>query len=490
MMNNHLKVIKATFFETGTSPDMVSHSMTTQIDPGAYNLFSERTREGQILSQEVLAGLAGQIIRPDANAERQIHLPNGAQNVRYRFLFVVGNPEALNSSMYYYSGYTDIVGFSMASKNFDPHMRLYFNNVVVVNQVMKPGPNGPVPQVNVIECNHLIHPATLGADAQMFATTFNPQGGFGVANQPTSLRPTDLMLHLSSKNKAHQMGATMGQQFVDSRTAIDLCKSNRTNTVPSYYLNKTAEGLLYGMNTAAHNPESGPHSPYDSAVGRVEENNVFADRFFSLLAHDYGYHQNGFITWSDMCRAHNELLAQGVTYMVNRAQAQQQDIFISNRGDYDTMVGDRRPQTMLVNQIMQSLPGTLISSLMSFARVHVTNMNPGGQLMVTITDPMSYVNLGSQYLISKIPYLEQRLQSIVFSDIGFNQYIPFDAWFTIDVFGESYVRIAFNGDPNYTPYSFASYCDAMSSMIVSTNGQALGKISNDLDFLIKQTCAF
>ena len=110
--------------------------------------------------------------------------------------------------------------------------------------------------------------------------------------------------------------------------------------------------------------------------------------------------------------------------------------------------------------------------------------------MVTITDPMSYVNLGSQYLISKIPYLEQRLQSIVFSDIGFNQYIPFDAWFTIDVFGESYVRIAFNGDPNYTPYSFASYCDAMSSMIVSTNGQALGKISNDLDFLIKQTCAF
>ncbi len=490
MLKNHLKIIKATFFETGTSPDMVTHAMTTQIEPGTYNQFAERTREGQNITQEALAGLAGQIIRPDVNNERHIQLPNGAHNIRYRFLLTVGNPEALNSSVYYYSGYTDVTGFSMGSKNFDPHMRLYFNSVVQVNQVMRPGPNGPIPSVNVVECNHLIHPSSLGSAAQLFATQFSPSGGFGVANQPSMLRPSDLMYNLSSQNKAATMGVALGQQFVDSRMAVDLCKSNRANTVPSYYLNKTTEGLLYGINTEVQQPSSTTYSPYDTAGARVEEHSIYGDRFFSLLAHDFGYHQQGFITWGDICRAHSELLMQGVTYMVNRSQAQKQDIWLSNRGDFDTMVGDRRPQTALVNQIMQSLPGTLISSLMSFARVHVTNMTPNGQLVVTITDPISYVNLGSQYLISKIPYLEQRLQAVVFSDIGFNQYIPFDAWFTVDVFGESFVRIAFNGDQHYTPYSFASYCDAMSSMMVSTNGQALGKISNDLDFLIKQTCAF
>lgn len=489
MQKNHLRVLKATFFETGTTQDMVSHAMGTQIDPQTVNLFTERTRDGTIINPDTLAGVAGRIIRPDVNVERVVVLPNGSNSVRYRFLMVVGNPEVMNGSIYYYSGYTDIVGYSINSNTFDPHMRLYFNNVVQVNQTPKPGPNGIVPHVEVVECNHLIHPATLGANAQMFQTTFDPMGGFGVQNQPTSLRPTDVMLSLSSQTRSNLLGAQFGESFADTRVAVDLCKSSRGNNVPSNYLNKTIDGMLYGINAAANNPSSKPFTAYDSAYAYIEESNVFEDRFFHLLANDYGYHQNGFICWGDMCRAHAELTAQGVVFLISRPQIQKRDMFLSNAGDYDPMVGDRRPQTILVEQIMQSLPGVLITSLISFARIHVTNMNAGGRLMVTITDPISYANLGSSYIINKIPYLEQHLRHIVFMDIGFNQFVPFDAWFTIDTFGESFVRIAYNGEPNYTPYSFATYSDAMATSLVSTDGRTLPAIANDLNYLIQHTCA-
>lgn len=489
MLKDHLRVIKATFFETGTTQDMVSHALGTQVDLQIMNAFAERTREGAIVNPDVLAGIAGRIIRPDVNVERVVALPNGSNSVRYRFLMVVGNPNAMNGSIYYYSGYTDIVGYSINSNTFDPHMRLYFNNVIQVTQTTKMGLNGPVPHVEVVECNHLIHPATLGANAQMFQTTFDPMGGFGVQNQPTSLRPTDVMLRLSSQEKSKLAGVNFGEEFVDTRVAVDLCKSSRANSVPSNYLNKTIEGLLYGINSAANNPRAESFTPYDSAYGYVGESNVFEDRFFSLLANDYGYHQHGFICWGDMCRAHPELTVNGVVFLINRPQMQKRDMFLSAAGDYDPMVGDRRPQTVLVEQIMQSLPGVLISSMISFARIHVTNMNPGGNLMVTITDPISYANLGSNYIISKIPYLEQHLRQIVFMDIGFNQYVPFDAWFTVDTFGESFVRIAYNGETNYTPYSFATYSDAMATSLVSTDGRTLPTIAHDLNYLISHTCA-
>lgn len=490
MISQHLRILKATFFETGTTQDMVSHAMGTHIDPNVFRLFGEKTRDGTMISQESLAGIAGQIIRPDVNNERTIHLPNGGQNVRYRFLMTVGNPEALNSSIYYYSGYTDVVGYSQGNGVFDPHMRLYFNNVIEVNQVMKPGPNGPVPTVNVVECSHLIHPLTLGANAQAFQTTFDPNGGFGIQNQPASLRPTDVMMQLSSQTRSNIMGAQFGENYVDARIAIDLCKSDRSNAIPSYYLDKTVDGMLYGINASANDPSSGGYTPYDKAFGYIEEKNVFNDRFFSLLAHDFGYHQNGFISWGDMARAHSELMQRDVVFLVRRPQMQKNDIFLADHREYDQLIGDRRPQTLLVEQIMQSLPGALIGSLISFARIHVTNMGPGGRLMVTITDPISYANLGAQYLVNKIPFLEQQLQRLVFADIGFNQYIPFDAWFTVDVFGESFVRIAFNGEHFYTPYAFATYGDASASMLVTSNGNTLPAIANDLNYLIQHTLAF
>ena len=107
LVNNGLKVTKAWFIETGTAPDMVSRNFTTHVTPEAVHQFAERTRGGELITEDNLAGVAGTIIQPDANFERQVAIANGWSNPRYRFLLRVANPETPNGVVYYYSGYTD-----------------------------------------------------------------------------------------------------------------------------------------------------------------------------------------------------------------------------------------------------------------------------------------------------------------------------------------------------------------------------------------------
>lgn len=490
LVNNGLKVTKAWFIETGTAPDMVSRNFTTHVTPEAVHQFAERTRGGELITEDNLAGVAGTIIQPDANFERQVAIANGWNNPRYRFLLRVANPETPNGVVYYYSGYTDTPNWSIVSNDFAPDMRMYFNNAIQVNVAMRHTPTGPVPYVTVHECSHMIHPATLGAMSPSdFNTTFNPNNGFGVQNQPSTLRPSDLMTTISSGEK-NKMAGISNDLFLDMRTGVDLCKSSRRNALPSYYLHKTTDAFIYGANQVAdqqgvHNPAA----PYDIAAGYAAERSAFADRFFSLLAVDYGYHQNGFVTWQEFNRAHPEVQMDGVTYVFTRGEAQKHDVYISDRGNFDSMVGDRRPQTLLITQIMQSIPGVLLESLISFARIRVTNTTVDNSVIVSIVDPMSFADLPEGYLITQIPHLEQRLKHIIFNDIAFSNYVPFDLSLTVDIFGESFALLGYNGQPQ-VPYSIPTYCDSMLSPIVTTNGNVLGTMANDVRYLVGQTVGF
>lgn len=165
------------------------------------------------------------------------------------------------------------------------------------------------------------------------------------------------------------------------------------------------------------------------------------------------------------------------------------DVYISDRGNFDSMVGDRRPQTLLITQIMQSIPGVLLESLISFARIRVTNMTVDNSVMVSIVDPMSFADLPEGYLITQIPHLEQRLKHIIFNDIAFSNYVPFDLSLTVDIFGESFALLGYNGQPQ-VPYSIPTYCDSMLSPIVTTNGNVLGTMANDVRYLVGQTVGF
>ena len=180
----------------------------------------------------------------------------------------------------------------------------------------------------------------------------------------------------------HQHGVMggMGGPLIDSRPSIDILKVDRRNTVASNYLSKTVEGLCHGYGTAADNEAAAnPALPFETAAAQTAELNPFSDRFLNPMITELGLQQNGFITWAQLAMLHPELHVQGVTTVNSRGPGQSTDQFVSNAADFNSTVGDRRASTDFYNRVMASLPGLMLTSLLVFARIHVTNMSADDQ---------------------------------------------------------------------------------------------------------------
>lgn len=479
------KILNAYFIATGTTPDMSARNLMTQMTQESVNQFRYATEGGKFLTADNMAGVAGNILISDPNAERLVNLPNGMQTSRLRFVLRVGIPGQVNGVMYYYEGYTDFNGWNSQSKDFEPNMRMYINSVQQVSMAQRHTAQGLEPFVQVTECTHLIHPSNLGGDPGAWQTTFDP-AQMGVVNQPSALRPYDLMNTMAT----HQHGVMggMGGPIIDSRPSIDILKVDRRNTVASNYLSKTVEGLCHGYGTAADNEAAAnPALPFETAAAQTAELNPFSDRFLNPMITELGLQQNGFITWAQLAMLHPELHVQGVTTVNSRGPGQSTDQFVSNAADFNSTVGDRRASTDFYNRVMASLPGLMLTSLLVFARIHVTNMTADGSIQCYISDPISFVDIPPGYLISRIPFLQTKFKSLIFNDIGLPPHVPFDAHFTIDAFGESFGSISVNCE-QAIPYTAPSYADSTSSQLVATNGAVLPSMANDLNYLVTTVC--
>jgi hypothetical protein len=168
------KILNAYFIATGTTPDMSARNLMTQMTQESVNQFRYATENGKFLTADNMAGVAGNILISDPNAERMINLPNGLQTPRLRFVLRVGIPGQVNGVMYYYEGYTDFDGWHSQSKDFEPNMRMYINSVQQVSMAQRHTAQGLEPFVQVTECTHLIHPSNLGGDPRAWQTTFDP----------------------------------------------------------------------------------------------------------------------------------------------------------------------------------------------------------------------------------------------------------------------------------------------------------------------------
>ena len=485
MINTQYKILNAFFIETGTAPDMASRNIMTHLTPDAMNQFGYATDQGKFLTADNLAGVAGGIIISDPNSERVVQMVNGWQTSRLRFVLRVGIPGQVNGIVYYYTGYTDYNGWSSNVKDFDPNMHMHINSILQVSQAVRHTAQGQEPYVSVIECSHLIHPANLGTSPAMWQTQFDPTQ-MGVVNQPTSLRPYDLMNSLATHKHA-SMAGDFGIPTIDSRPSIDLLKSNRINAIPSQYLSKSVESLVHGHleshDSLAH---AQPSRPFETAAARTAELNPYGDRFLNPLISEMGLNRNGFVTWSQMVALHPELHVDGVT-KVNTKVAASQDIFMACASDFDTMIGDRRKSTEFFNRVMNTLPGLMLSSLIVFARFHVSNMTLDGSTQCFINDPISFVDIPSGYLMSRVPFLQEKFKQLIFNDLGLPHHMPFDAHLTVDAFGESFGTVAINGEPP-VPYTMPSYADSMMSQLITPNGNVLAAMANDINHLVATTC--
>lgn len=474
-------VKKLMITETGTANDMASRNFTTQVTTNTLNHLMEKTAQGLNLTTENLAGISGKIIQPDTIA-RRIDIPNGWGSKRYRFIMTVGYPDdhTARNVLYYYTGYTDIVGHSPALMDFDPNMRIYINNIIAVSRYQTQTPNGLVPQVSVNECSHLLHPRAMGGNLQ---TQFDARGQ--TVNTPSTLRPVDIYHHLSALERSK----TANEPVLNLLTHMDLKKSSRINNLPANFLSESLTSYQHSRNSqGVYDSEE---NKYSRAASFVNEAAVHGDPFIGSLT-GYGYEINGYITWESLCRAHPELRAHGVVNLIRQKETRidgPNDAYVARRGEYSPWIthqgADLSVNATVARLLLQSVPSVLMTNLISRCVVRATNMIAGfapGQIHVEITSPVPYAELPAGFIIEKIPTLERILAQIIFKDMPVNEHAPFNIIMSVDTFGDSFVQISYNGSP-LQPYHSTTWCDAMDSPMVSLTSNPLHQIANDINYI-------
>lgn len=484
---NQIRIEKIFITETGTHEDMVARPFTTHVTGTNDKMVKELTMGGREIDGSSLAGLAGQIIMPSANAERVLDIPNGWATKRYRFTIICsyGAGHIASNVYYLYTGYTSETGYAPGINDFDPHMRLFINNCIVIQNTQTHRNGQIVPVTQVTENNQILHFGSLGGGLD---TRFD----IHALNQiqiPSTMRPMDLMRSIANDLRSGDYPE------LDIRTGISTTKTNRANNLPSTYLSRGLESVIVGTHNPTDSTMVDPSVLFERAAKIQSESSAITDPFLMRLDRDQGYTINGFVTWGGIKANFPELANGNVVDMFVQGQAQRKDLYQVNRGDYQAWTGydhatgsktfDTSVEALISTMLLTSLPTVLIQHLMARCQIHITNMVMGlnNGYKVTITNPFGIIpKVSGATIMGLIPYAEKMIEILIVRDLPVQYGIALDIHITMDVFGDSVINVSYNGNP-HVPYGAASFADAMYCPIITATQHHLKAVANDIRWL-------
>lgn len=491
MSNNsylgNIRIVSIILMETGTMNPMLGRSLQTHVAGDVENALADVTRYGTYINPNAVAGVAGQIVVP-GEVDRLINIDGGWMEKRYRFVMYAEpeNSSFASAIVNVYTGYTNgaaMVQLPNGGYDFPPEMRFYINNCVTISKAPTITPTGETTALHTIQnASHFIHQQTMGGNMQAYfdQNTLQP------TTIPSMIRPADVMHSIASKTRS----MFDQQPEVDLRTAIQTSLSKRTNAIPANYLTQNLQAIarasiddMYNMNGVGM---------YENAAGIVQDPTPFREPIVAkLMATGSNISAAGYTTWSEMKNSFPELHAQGVVKMVRRQDAQRQDVYQTNAGDYQpwyqsnptgSVSVNQSMEAVVANSLMNTVPSVMLECLLVRTRITATNMVIGGGIEINIEPPYTITPLPQHTTIQMVELLRQRLELQILRDLPINTAMPFNLIMHIDVFGESHIYVGINGQPP-VPFCVPSYSDAMFTPMVTTQNTTLTNIANDIEYL-------
>lgn len=482
-----LTVKRVMLTDTGTHDEMVSRAYTTNIKPDDINRLAARMEQGFSSYHEgALAGIAGQMVQPQAAPDRLLTIDSGWGTRRLRFNIVLAyevNGRA-TGVFYVYTGYTSYSGISMVSEDLAEDMKFYINNAITVSFTERFNGTTTVPHVSVISNNQVIHHRSAGGGMDI---NFDPTGQSPMS-LPSTMRPADLTRVLAT-----QFGSAHDSSFADTRVGVSFAKSNRDNNLVSRYLARSLSAVDYGSNESVsiqHDPQAG----YEIATGMYQEAAVMEDPFIAALDRGQAYTMNGYFTVNDLRNAFPETRRKET---IHYYQTDEKDIYNARRGDAATWVNNNHGQlsyngtteSIIATQLISALPSILIPHLISCCKIEISNMFVGSTgVSVRITDPFALISeIPDYYLRAIIPYAEKAIEGLIVRDLPIPEGLPIRLNLFIDVFGDARFDIGINSYSNHTPFQAPMFADSMFPPIITTDHSHLINVANDIDYVVKAT---
>lgn len=459
-MNTGIRMSKLLMVRSATYNDQVARPYQTNVDGIMLNQLREATQGGHQTNAGSLAGVAGAILRPQANAAANIQIANGWETHRFRFLMELELPMQFGGGMkQVMTGYSDYFAVTADGKHIDPGMRLYFNNSIATQIASSTLEGiGTIQQMRVADASHILI----------------PPAGYGAGVVPAAMqtmRPEDVMNAISTS-------AITDGDVMDFRTTFAVApvkKSRRTNCVAPEYMSRVISAIDQAHRIDGSNLDHA--SVYQEARSTVREALPSQDIFLAILQQRSNYLQTGYITYGELCAIFPE--TEHVRTTVMPGNTAQQHLATPDRGSSEYW--HIPTNEAVAATIMSHACSAIMMELMLTRTVFVaTNMTLNSQI-----DIQMRAADGFSQNIDMSPYLQRfihRMTTEVLADITRNN--MFQLWMEVscNILGDTQISVSLNGGPKIL-YITPSFCDGLISPVIAADNQALSTMGHDIELM-------
>lgn len=445
--------------ETGSYNDLGYRPYTSSLQDNTLSVMQQITGGGDNVTAEALMGVAGQILRPAAAPVGVALIQNGWATRRFRFLLRVelqNRFSAAGSQEAVISGYTDYTGASATSLAIDENMRLYFNNIVLLNAT-----NGFDPTIGQTQFIRMIDNAQIIAGEHTPVVVNNQLQSVGAV----SMRPEDVYQEMRS---TFYTGARV---INDSATfSAGIKASNRANNDPARYLSK----ILSAHNTVLGSQnEDKYHENLRQAQGMVRENPLSNNMFIHNLQRETEIMRTGSVTWGELLQL-NEHLDRVTRINFLNSEAYAMSNYVQNS---DRMMG-ASPEQVTATMIANAIPGIMMGCMMVSCAFVATNRSLTGDVKVEMAGVGSFVD--GMDLSGEIQRFKHETALFIDRELTMGRSRLIDLTVRANAIGDTSVTISIDGYPA-TTYVIPSFSDAVIAPVVTHGIDALKRVSADIN---------
>lgn len=431
------------------------------------------TEGGRSVSASAMSGLAGRIIRPEADTDRVAAIVGGWGEQKLMFAMRVVIRQT-NSSVQYLeiSGFTDHMGAteSVRGVHLDERMTLHFTSVTRVNRSQADTSRGTRWITSILKSNDV-----LSAQTNMDFT--RAQGAQGTI----TVRPEDIF---TKKTTAGPFAKRVEREGgVDGRPGFPtgaMKLSNRLNGSPSRYLARSMHALTTADNgdniIDNYGIDRDTTKIFKDARGQVREEIIVTDPFFEELSRDTNVLQDGFITLGELMQMNPDFDFDTVpVYFTGKGQRK------SLRGDYTPWNGSDN-ETVAATILVNALPMYMVNHQIASLSFTATNQGTMGD-MVVLPDNVFAMAEGPE--ISEITGLFcQRIASEILLDMLPYNDCMLDLEVDTSTAGETYIKISLDGGA-YEEYVFPTFAQSVVSPVLSEDRSYMDGMASTITQIVE-----
>lgn len=454
--SKNLQIHKLLIIETGTYNQQYTRPFRMNLQADALDALQHTIDDSNVITSNMLSGVANQFIRPAAQPEAQININNGWDTKRLRFLLQISYERGGFTMHDVILGYTDYAGVSH-SLALDPQMKFHVNSVVNQRQSVIATPTGHKSIFQTADASHVLA-------SQQHASVLNNTATY-------HLRPEDI----------YKVMPTVGSfDFDQSQDVVDLrvvnsqapVFSKRNNSIASHYVAQ----MLNGYRTGAATAYGAEEEAYAGAMGMVKDKIVSQNVFLNKLSQLQGMGGTATFTLGDLRNIDPNL--DYVTKVVPLGNVQQVQRVHQAGQTAHWHASDAETQYAAI--ISQSIPAMMMDFSFAQVRFVSTNNVPGGQITTNILAANSFAQADMRH---QAELLKARIDSELIRDLTYENQIPYSITAEFDLLGQSSISISLNNQ-QVIEYAVPSFADAMFAPVLTTNAAITTDLSRQFNNMV------